>query len=148
MTTEITFSKNSISVTVYANSVSDGLKNSLIILPTKIVTQKQSDVITTTNGATKIGDLLDVKRTFQMKGFITSKTDKKNLIQIALGAGTTGGEITMSYSDGQVSRTSASSDTSFKGYFESLLITQEASDETENYDIQITFIEGTKLSGT
>ena len=48
MAANITFAKGSESVTIYTENVSDGLKNSLIILPIKLVTVK-GEVLTKTS---------------------------------------------------------------------------------------------------
>ena len=141
---EISLSKGSYSVTVYVESVSDNLKNQLLVLATPTVSQLQS------NGpsGTKVADFLRITRSFLIKGYILSNSDKSNLVNIMNGAGITGSVITLNYDSG-------GDKTSFEGYIESCVITQESSDEPSDepddyakFAVTITFIEGTKMGGT
>ncbi len=143
MPSNITLSKGAYSVTIYTDSVSDGIKNQLLLLPTPTVSQNQADG----PDGTKIADLLRETRTFLIKGYIESNSEKSNLMKIVKGADTTGGVITMTYSAG-------GDLTTFTGYIQSCLVHQESSDEASSppsdfakFTVNITFIEGTKMSG-
>ncbi len=143
MPSNITLSKGAYSVTIYTDSVSDGIKNQLQVLPIPTVSQNQVDG----PDGTKIADLLREIRTFLIKGYIESNSEKSNLMKIVKGADTTGGVITMTYSAG-------GDLTTFTGYIQSCLVHQESSDEASSppadfakFTVNITFVEGTKMSG-
>ncbi len=143
MPSNITLAKGSYSVTVYVDSISDGIKNQLILLPTPTVSQSQA------NGpdGTKIADLLKQTRTFLIKGYIESNSVKSDLMSIIKGADIAGGAITMTYSEG-------GDLTTFTGFIQSCLVHHESSDEASStpsdfakFIVTITFIEGTKMAG-
>ena len=144
MPSNITFSKGAYSVTIYTDSVSDGIKNQLLVLPTPTVSQNQS------NGpdGTQVADLLRETRTFLIKGYVENNTEKGNLMKIIKGADITGGAITMIYSEG-------GDLTTFTGYIQSCLAHHESADEASSppadfakFTVTITFVEGTKMAGT
>lgn len=143
MASNVTLSKNSVSVTIQTESVADNIKNELLVKAIPTVSQSQS-----TGSTTLIADLLRNIRTFMIKGYITSNSEKSDLISIIEGAGTTGGTITLTYSEG-------GDDTSFEGYIESVIFTQETSDEPGSppsdfakFVVQVTFVKGTQMGGT
>ncbi len=121
-TIDLIISKGSYSVTVYASSISDGLKDKLTPIPSAIAPQNQDvEATTATQTKKKLIDLLNVMRTIMIKGSILTSKDKSDLIKIQRGGGTKGGSITLTYSDG-------GDKTSITGYIDSLLFTQEPSD--------------------
>ncbi len=131
-------------MTVYADSISDGIKNQLVMLPTPTVSQTQDSG----PAGTKVVDLLRQTRTFLIKGYIESNAVKSNLMKIVKGGDIKGGEVTLTYSEG-------GDLTSFTGYIQSCIVHQEASDEPSSppsdfakFIVTITFIEGTKMSGS
>jgi len=141
---EITIAKGSYSVTVYADSISDGIKNKITVVPLAQTSQKQD----TGTAGTLIVDLLRNTRTIMIKGSIVSNSAKSDLINILEGGGTKGGVITLTYGDG-------GNKSSFSGYIESVLITQESADEPSSpptdfakFTVQITFVEGTQMAGS
>ena len=143
MPSNITLAKGNFSVTIYTDSVSDGIKNQLLVLPTPTVSQIQSDG----PEGTMIADLLRLTRTFIIKGYIESNSVKSNLMKIVKGAEIAGGEVTLAYSEG-------GDITSFTGYIQSCVVTQEASDEPSSppsdfakFTVTVTFVEGTKMAG-
>ena len=144
MPSNIVLTKGELSVTIYIDSVSDGIKNQLLVLPVPTVSQNQE------NGpdGTNIADLLRVTRTFLIKGYIENNTNKGYLMNIAQGGGINGGEITMTYSEG-------GDKTTFIGYLQSVLVTQDSSDEGSSvpsdfpkFSTTVTFIEGVKMAGS
>lgn len=144
MPSNITLAKGEYTVTVYTDSVSDGIKNLLLVLPTPTVSQSQDDG----PEGTMIADLLRLTRTFLIKGYIISNSVKSDLMKIVKGADIKGGETTLTYSEGGDS-------TSFTGYIQSCLVHHESSDEPSSppsdhakFTVNITFVEGTKMAGT
>ena len=144
MPSNITLAKGAYSVTIYSDSISDGIKNQLFILSTPTVSQSQTDG----PDGTMIADLLRLTRTFLIKGYILTNAVKSDLMNIVKGAGITGGVITMTYSEGGDA-------TTFYGYIQSCLVHQESSDEPSSppsdfakFTVNITFVEGTKMAGT
>ena len=126
------------------DSVTDGIKNQLAVLPTPTVSQTQDSG----PEGTKIADLLRQTRTFLIKGYIESNAVKSDLMKIVKGGEKKGGEITLTYSEGGDS-------TSFIGYIQSCIVNHEASDEPSSppsdfakFTVIITFVEGTKMSGS
>ncbi len=144
MPSNITLAKGDITLTIQTDSVSDGIKNQLLILPIPTVSQNQDSGPDGTN----IADLLRITRTLLIKGYIISNAEKSNLMKLAQGGEITGGEITLTYSEG-------GDKTTFTGYLQSVLVTYEPSDEDSStpsdfpkFVVTITFIEGTKMSGS
>ena len=144
MPSNIIISKGEYSVTVYTDSVSDGIKNQLLLLPTPTVSQNQ----TSGPDGTKVADLLRQTRTFLIKGYIENNSVKSNLMKIMKGADIAGGEVTLTYSEG-------GDLTSFTGYIQSCLVHHESADEPASppsdfakFTVTITFVEGTKMAGT
>ena len=143
MPSNITLAKGAYTVTVYTDSVTDGIKNQLVVLPTPTVSQVQDSG----PAGTKIADLLRLTRTFLIKGYIESNSVKSDLMKIAKGADIKGGVVTLTYSEG-------GDLTTFSGYIQSCLVTQESSDEPASptsdfpkFIVTLTFIEGTRMSG-
>lgn len=144
MPSNITLAKGEYTVTIYTDSVSDGIKNQLIVLPTPTVSQIQASG----PAGTMIGDLLRQIRTFIIKGYVTSNSEKSDLMKITKGAGIPGGEVTLTYSEG-------GDLTSFTGYIQSCLTHHESADEPSSppsdfakFTVTITFVEGNKMAGT
>ena len=144
MPSNIILAKGDFSVTIHTDSVTDGIKNKLMILPIPTVSQNQQSGPDGTN----IADLLNQTRTFLIKGYIQSNSVKSDLMNIIKGAGLAGGVITMTYSEG-------GDLTSFSGYIQSCIITQDSSDEASSppsdflkFTVTLTFIEGTRMAGT
>lgn len=144
MASNITLAKGAFSVTIYTDSVTDGIKNQLLILPIPTVSQGQESGPDGTN----IADLLRQIRTFLIKGYIESNSVKSDLMDIVEGAAIAGGEVTMTYSEG-------GNRTTFTGYIQSCLVTYEPSDEGASipsdfpkFVVTITFIEGTRMAGS
>jgi len=155
MGSDISFSKGSYKVNLYANSVAEEYKNKLITLTLATSTSTQSSG----KKETKVVDLLRITQQYVIKAYITKVTDatsstddtsggsitltakqiKDNLKTIATGAGEDGGVITFSY-DG---------DTNIEGYIETLNFLDEAKDYPDNpsveqvkYEVAITFVKG------
>lgn len=137
---EVTISKNSVSVTIYAREVVDNLNNNIFSIKVPQAKQNQSSG----PKSTKIIDLLRITREFLISGVITataSKTAKQvkdDLYNIAEGAGADGGVVTLVY-DGD----------SIDGIIEKVTAKEEPSDapspEPEDfakYDVQINFLKG------
>ncbi len=143
MPSNIVLAKGELSVTIQTDSVTDGIKNQLLILPVPTVSQNQD----TGPDGTNIADLLRITRTFLIKGYINSNSEKSDLMKITQGGEITGGVVTLTYSEG-------GDKTDFEGYIQSVLVTQESSDEDSSppadflkFIVTFTFIEGTKMSG-
>ena len=143
MPSNITLAKGNYTVTVYTDSVSDGIKNQLLVLPTPTVSQIQIDG----PEGTRIADLLRQTRTFLIKGYILTNAVKSDLMDIIKGAGIAGGAVTLSYSEG-------GDETSFTGFIQSCLVHHESADEPNSppddfakFTVTITFVEGTKMAG-
>jgi len=139
----ITIAKGAFTVTIQTDSVSDGIKNQLLVLPIPTVSQNQAD------GAdgNQVADLLRLTRTLLIKGYINSNSEKSDLMNIVDGGGVAGGVTTLTYSEG-------GNKTSFEGYLQSVLVTQESSDEPASptsdflkFTVTLTFIEGTRMAG-
>ena len=96
MPSNITLAKGGYTVTIRTDSVSDGIKNQLLILQVPTVSQNQTDGPDGTN----IADLLRQTRTFLIKGYIETNAIKSDLMKIVKGGGIAGGEVTMTYSEG------------------------------------------------
>ena len=141
---DMKLSKGSYTVTIHATSVSDGMKNKLVLKPIPQTSQKQD----TGPAGTLVADLLRITRSFIVKGHLIDNSAKSDFIKIMEGGGIPGGEITLTYPDGGDS-------TSFTGYLDNHLITQNSSDEPDSppddhakFTVQFTFIKGTKMAGT
>jgi len=141
MVTELTLSKNGISVTLYARRIEDGFKNKLITITPATGRQNQS------GGPKdpKVVDLLRLTRSFRIDAFLTSNTDKANMISIIEGAGVNGGEVTLNFSEGGDS-------TSFDVFVEDCIFTYESQDEPSSppndhakHILNITLIKGVQI---
>lgn len=143
--TDITFSKNSHSVSLYCNSVSEEYSNRLITLS---LTQSSTNQASGKKD-TKIIDLLRITNQFIIKAMITTtstlsaKEVKDELKLIANGAETDGGTISMTY-DGDT----------LEGYIEKLTFTKNPNDSYDvknknmdeiKYECAITFVVGVGL---
>ncbi|RLG13717.1 hypothetical protein DRN69_05170 [Candidatus Pacearchaeota archaeon] len=137
---ELTFSKNSISVTVYADTVAENFTNKLFYITPATNADNQASGPSDTIAV----DLLRITHQFVIKGYITgtdSKTAKQvkdDFINIYNGAGTTGGTVSFVY-DGDT----------FNGYIEKVNFVEKASDDPSDsirdyakYEVAITFVEG------
>ena len=99
MSNTVTFSKGSISVALRTQEVTDNLSNKLFLITPPQTASNQ----TTGPKDTKIVDLLRITREFILRSYITPETDKtaksikEDLVDIAKGASTAGGVVTMIY---------------------------------------------------
>ena len=138
---ELTLSKNSISVTLYARRIEDGFKNKLTTITPASGRQSQS----AGPKDTKVVDLLRLTRSFRIDGYVVSNTDKASLISLIEGAGTNGGAITLSFSEGGDA-------TSFEVFVEDCIFVYESQDEPASppsdlakHSVNITLIRGTQI---
>ena len=143
MVDEVSVSKGGYSVTIYAIQIEDGLQNKLFKITPATGKQNQP------NGPkdTKIVDLLRIDRTFRIQGYLTSNTDKSNLINIINGAGTTGGTVTFTFSEGGDS-------TSYEVFVESCIFTYKSTDEPTSpgddyakHELNLTLLKGVTIGG-
>ena len=116
----------------------------MFILPIPTVSQNQVDG----PDGTQVADLLRLIRTLLIKGYINKNSEKSDLMNIVKGGGVAGGVTTLTYSEG-------GDVTTFEGYIQSCLVHHESSDESASpptdflkFTVTITFIEGTKMSGS
>lgn len=144
MVTEISISKGSYNVTIYATEVNDNLDNKLFNIspPTGKSNQDSGPK------DTKIVDILRITRQINITqgaitgtSLLTAKQVKDQLITMFKGAGEKGGVCTMTY-DGD----------SHTGVIEKLTFIQTASDEPDSpeedyakYRLQMNFIVGTTI---
>lgn len=161
---EITISKGSYSVTVYASKagVADNYTNKLFQITPPQTKSNQTDG----PSESRTVDLLRVTHQMVIKGFITGTSDKtaievkQDLVNIWKGAEAQGGEVSLTY-DGNASGFGSASDTNsnpISGYIEKVTFTDDAMDEPtdfvsakENYSdivkfgVSITFLEGVEI---
>ena len=123
----ITLTKGSNSVTIFWNKVDENLKNQLTIIPGVTSVDNQ----TSAPNPSQVADLQRSTYTYKVNGFITksespaesAKTIKDRLRVIFEGSRTAGGPIVMTYED-----------ESINVFFEDLVISKEANDNTvDNY---------------
>lgn len=143
MTNDIQFTKGGISADLHADDVSEEFSNKLIVLSIPQTSENQSSG----QKETKILDLLRITRQFVIRAYIvkegsdSAKTIKDRLINIANGASTNGGTISMTY-DGDT----------YTGYLEKVVARKTAkdhptteTDEEIKYELQLTFVVGTNI---
>ena len=164
MANNITISKGSYSVTIYASkaAVADNYTNKLF----QITPPQTKDNQTSGPSESRTVDLLRITHQMVIKGFITgtdTKTAievKQELVNIWKGAEAQGGEVSLTY-DGNASGfgNAAATDTNpISGYIEKVTFTDDAMDEPtdfvsakENYadivkyGVSITFLEGVEV---
>ena len=134
MTSNITISKGVYSVTIKTIEISDDHSNQIrpIILPQ--VKQKQETGAKTN----KVIDMLKISHTIQVRGVLTSTTDRNNLLLIFEGAGVQGSPCSIAYDTYPNSPLSM--------FMEKLIITEKAIDKSTNnphkYEVQVTLFEG------
>jgi len=138
---ELTLTKNSINVTIYARRIEDGFKNKLTTITPAVGRQSQS----AGPKDTKVVDLLRLTRSFRIDGYVVSNTDKASLISLIEGAGTNGGPITLSFSEGGDA-------TSFEVFVEDCIFVYESQDEPTSppddlakHSVNITLIKGVQI---
>ena len=143
MVSEITISKGSESVTLYATDVAENYTNKIFIITGATTNENQA----TGPAASKIVDLLRIVHQIVIKCYITgtdsqtNKEVKEELISIFEGANTTGGTSALVY-DGDT----------FNGYIEKLNIVEKAEDSVNTnikdygrYEVALTFVEGDSI---
>jgi len=143
MVSELTVSKGSVSVTIYATDIAENYTNKLFLITGATTSENQA----TGPSPTRVVDLLRIVHQLVIKCYIagsdtkTAKEVKDDLISISEGASTTGGTISLVY-DGDT----------FEGYLEKLNIVEKAADsqvetdkEFARYEVALTFVEGTGI---
>jgi len=143
MVSEITISKGSYSVTLYATDIAENFTNKIFVITGATSNENQS------GGPSdpKIVDLLRITHQFVIKCYITGTSTKTNkevkeeLIEIYEGAGINGGTTSLVY-DGDT----------FEGYIEKLNIVEKAEDNISTtikdyarYELAVTFVEGDSI---
>lgn len=140
MVNELTISKGSISVTIYATDIAENYTNKLFPITGATGVQNQA----TGPSPTRIVDLLRIVHQIVIKCYITgsdtktAKEVKAELVSIFKGANISGGISSLVY-DGNT----------INGYIEKLNIVEKAADnqletdkEFARYEVALTFIEG------
>jgi len=140
MSNEITLTKGSTSVTVYARRIAENYSNKLFLI-TPATSTKTHDV---GHKDTRVVDLLRITHQLVLQCYITgsatktAKQIKDDLVIIYDGGGINGGVSTMVY-DGD----------SIKGYLEKLNFVEISADNPSTtikdfakYEVTITFVEG------
>jgi len=123
-TADITFTKGSITVSLFTVQVDEDLSNKIFAITPPQTNSNQSEG----PKDTKIVDLLRLTHTYHIRGEITptstqtAKKIKDNLLLIAKGANENGGEITMTYEGDSV-----------KGYIEKVVVSKKSQDAAETY---------------
>ena len=140
MTDELTFSKSSTTITIYADTIAENYTNKLFYITPATNADNQASGPSDTIAV----DLLRIVHQFVIKGYLcgtdskTAKEVKEDFVSIYNGAGTTGGTTAFVYD----------SDT-FNGYIEKLNFVEKAADDPSSaikdyarYEVSITFVEG------
>lgn len=161
MASDLVFAKGAFSVTVHTIEVADEFNNQTFVIKPVQSTKNQADG----SKSAKVVDLLRVTHQIAIRGYIVSTTStaltiKRNLINIWKGAGTSGGEVTLTY-DQAGSAFGSTSDTStstLSGYIEKIIFKDVPFDQPSDfesspssytdvvrYEVSITFIEGVEV---
>lgn len=140
MVNELTLSKGTYSVTLYATDIAENYTNKIFLIPAPVSPQNQ----TSGPSDTRVVDLLKVTHQLVIKCYITgsatktAKEVKADLVGIFGGGGTTGGVSALVY-DGNT----------LNGYIEKINMVEKASDsqpeankEFARYEVALTFVVG------
>jgi len=162
MVNDITISKGSYSVTIYALEVNDNYTNKIFVITPAQGKSNQADG----SKNAKIVDLLRVTHEIVIRGYITgtdsktAKTVKQDLVNIWKGAATAGGTVSLTYDYNAKAfgNTSATNTNPITGYIEKVNFKDVAMDEPSDlqsnpsnytdvakFEVSITFIEGTSI---